>query len=103
MVEKQNRTLAVQRAEKYAPPPADNAPMSGIVGASVIGVVLVVVASFYVIDIPTYWILFSALLILGFVIPFLHSSYRRGRHVRATSAELKTIEKEAAHPNRASE
>ncbi len=95
MLEKQQRLDAVARAETYAPMPADNAPMSGIVGAGVVGIVLVGIASFYVIDVPTYWILFSVLLALGFSIPFIRSMHRRKKHIEATSRELRSIKAEA--------
>jgi hypothetical protein len=102
MTDEQWHDLASRRAEEYAPTPANSALISGIVGATAVGMLGAALAGFYSINVSRYWIVFTILVVLGFAIPFGSSAYRRRQHTRATSIELKDINNEADQPNDAS-
>lgn len=84
--------LAARRAAGYAPMPADNGPMSGMIGAVLATITIVAVTRFYAIDITVHYAPAAAIVAVGFAIPFLRSIRRRRRHERATSVELRRID-----------
>jgi hypothetical protein len=65
MTDEQRRDLASRRAEAYAPTPANSAPISGIVGATAVGMLGAALAGFYSINVSRYWIVFTILVVLG--------------------------------------
>jgi hypothetical protein len=95
MTKAERHDLASKRAEEYAPTPVNTALASGVVGATIVGIALIAFGSFYSIDVEAHWILLSASVAIGFAIPFVSSAYRRRKHLRATSAELKGIDEQA--------
>jgi hypothetical protein len=92
MRDESRRDLASQRAEKYAPIPKNTALMAGVVGAISVGLLLAALAGFYMISISAYLPLFCTLVAAGFGIPFASSAYRRHKHNRAATAELRALD-----------
>jgi hypothetical protein len=99
MTNEQRHDLASRRAEEYAPTPVNSALVSGIVGSTAVGMFGAALAGFYSINVSRYWIVFTILVVLGFAIPFGSSAYRRRKHIRATSVELKDIHEQATRFN----
>jgi uncharacterized membrane protein len=95
MTKAERHDLASKRAEEYAPTPVNTALTSGVIGATLVGLASIAFGSFYSIDVEAHWILLSAFVAIGFAIPFVSSAYRRSKHRRATSAELKDIDEQA--------
>jgi hypothetical protein len=95
MTNAERHDLASKCAEEYAPTPVNTALASGVVGATMVGLASIAVGSFYSIDVKAHWTLLSAFVVIGFAIPFVSSAYRRRKHLRVTSAELKGIGKQA--------
>jgi energy-converting hydrogenase Eha subunit G len=92
-MKKQRRSdRANQLAEEYAPMPAENASMSGVVGGAVVALLIAAFAGFYFINLPRHWILVLVLVACGFVIPFSISVLQKRRHLRAAAAELNRLE-----------
>lgn len=89
-----HKKLAAERAEKYAPVPANSSLMAGLVGASIVGVLLAIFSGFYSISAARNWLTYSALVGAGFLCVYIYALYRWRRHHLATGSEMAKIELE---------
>ena len=88
-----HKELAAERAEKYAPVPANSSLMAGLVAASIISVLLAIFSGFYSVSAARNWLTYSALVSAGFFSAYIYALYRWRRHRLAAGSELAKIDR----------